>query len=282
MEFKDLKYKYDYANVVMKIVYITVAVFIFTFLIKTFAFLLGGGDNFIINWFALSPDFNEFIFKPWTIITYGFLHSGILHILFNMLVLYYVGNLFLNFFNKQQFLTYYFSGILIGGIIFMLSYNFLPALKTGNSVLVGASAGVTAILVGLATYIPNYALQFQFIGRVPLKYLAIFFVALDVIQIPDGNAGGHLAHLGGALIGFLLTNNMNKGEDLTKMFSSMFQPKKQKPLKTVYKKKTAYSAKRQTSDHQRKIDAILDKISKSGYNALSKEEKDFLFKAGKN
>jgi membrane associated rhomboid family serine protease len=282
MEFKDLKYKYDYASVVMKIIYITGAVFIITFLLNTLAFLFQGGDNFVISWFALSPDVNELLYKPWTLITYGFLHSGILHILFNLLVLYYVGNIFLNFFSKEQFLTYYFSGIITGGVIFMLSYNYLPALSTGNSVLVGASAGVTAILVGLAAYIPNYALHFQFIGRVPLKYLAIFFVALDVIQIPGGNAGGHLAHLGGALIGFLLTNNMNKGEDLIKMFRNLFKPKKQKPLKTVYKKKTAYSAKRQTTEHQRRIDAILDKISKSGYDALSKEEKDFLFKAGKN
>jgi len=175
-----------------------------------------------------------------------------------------------------------FTPFILVAIIFMLSYNYLPGLGTGNSVLVGASAGVTAILVGLATYIPNYALHFQFIGRVPLKYLAIFFVALDVIQIPDGNAGGHLAHLGGALIGFLLTKNMNKGEDLIKMFSNLFKPKKQKPFKTVYKKKTAYSAKRQTTEHQRRVDTILEKISKSGYEALSKEEKDFLFKAGKN
>ncbi len=282
MDFKDLKYKYEYANIVIKIIYITVVVFIITYLLNTLAFLFQGGDNFVINWFALSPDFNELLYKPWTIITYGFLHSGILHILFNLLVLYYVGNIFMNFFSKEQFLTYYFSGIFVGGIIFMLSYNYLPGLGTGNSVLVGASAGVTAILVGLATYIPNYALHFQFIGRVPLKYLAIFFVALDVIQIPDGNAGGHLAHLGGALIGFLLTNNLNKGEDMIKIFSNLFKPKKPKPFKTVHKKKTAYYAKRQTTEHQRRVDSILEKISKSGYEALSKEEKDFLFKAGKN
>ncbi len=282
MNFNDLKYKYNYANVVMKIIYITGAVFILTFLLKTLTFLFLGSGNLILEWFALSPDFGEFIYKPWTIITYGFLHSGFLHILFNLLVLYYVGNLFLSFFTKEQFLYYYFSGIIFGGVIFMLSYNYLPALSTGKSILVGASAGVTAILVGLATYIPNYALNFQFIGRVPLKYVAIIFVALDLIQIPDGNAGGHLAHLGGALIGFLLTHNLNKGESAIQFFKNLFKPKKQKPLKTVFKKKKTYNSKRPTSEQQRRIDAILDKISKSGYNALSKEEKDFLFKAGKN
>ncbi len=266
----------------MKIIYITVAVFIFTYLINTLSFLFSNSENFVINWFALSPYFNEFITKPWSIITYGFLHDGFFHILFNLMILYYFGNLFLDFFNKKQFLVYYFLGIIFGGIIYMLSYNYLPELQSHKSILVGASAGVTAILVGLATRIPNYTMRFQFIGNVKLKIIAIILIAFDVIQIPTGNAGGHLAHLGGALIGFLLTNNFNEGIDIADWFNNLFKPKQKKPLKTVYKnKRTNYKKSNQKDDHQRRIDTILDKISKSGYDTLSKEEKDFLFKAGK-
>ncbi|MEN8186600.1 MAG: rhomboid family intramembrane serine protease [Bacteroidota bacterium] len=236
-----------------------------------------------MNWFALSPHFDQLITKPWSIITYGFLHDGFIHIFFNLLILYYFGNLFLSFFNKNQFLVYYFFGIVFGGIIFILSYNYLPALQTQKSILVGASAGVTAILVGLATRIPNYAMRFQFIGNVKLKIIAIVIIVFDLVQIPTGNAGGHLAHLGGALIGFLLTNNFNEGLDIADWFKQLFKPKKKKPLKTVYKNKNtaSYTTRNQKDEEQRRIDAILDKISKSGYDTLSKEEKDFLFKAGK-
>ena len=282
-QFQDIKLKFDNASVVLKIIYITAAVFIFTFLINSISFLFKSEGNFMIEWFGLSPHFNQFITKPWTIISYGFLHEGFFHILFNLLILYYFGNLFLNFFNEKQLLTYYFFGIIFGGIVFMLSYNYLPALQTKKAVLVGASAGVTAVLVGIATRIPNYILRFQFIGNVKLKIIAIIIVVLDVIQIPSGNAGGHLAHLGGALTGFLLTNSFNSGTDFINWTEQLFKPKKQKPFKTVYKnKKTANPKVRKTDEQQRKIDSILDKISKSGYEALSKEDKDFLFKIRKN
>ncbi len=283
IQFQDIKSKYENANVVMKIIFITSAVFILTFIINTSSFLFKSEGNFMIEWFALSPYFDHYITKPWTIISYGFLHEGIFHILFNLLILYYFGNLFLNFFNEKQFLTYYFLGIIFGGIVFILSYNYIPALQTERAILIGASAGVTAILIGIATHIPNYVMRFQFIGNVKLKVIAIIIVVLDIIQIPDGNAGGHLAHLGGALIGFLLTNNFNNGTDFINWISNLFKRKKKKPLKTVYKnKKNVNSNVRQTDDQQRKIDAILDKISKSGYEALSKDDKDFLFKIGKN
>ncbi len=282
-QFQDIKLKYDNSNVIMKIIYITAAVFIFTFLMNSISFLFQSEGNFIIEWFALSPHFNQFIIKPWTIISYGFLHEGFFHILFNLMILYYFGNLFLNFFNEKQLLTYYFFGIFFGGIIFMLSYNYLPALQTKRAVLIGASAGVTAVLIGVATHIPNYTLRFQFVGNVKLKTIAIIIVVLDVIQIPSGNAGGHLAHLGGALTGFLLTNNFNRGTDFIKWTEQLLKPKKQKPFKTVYKnKKTVNPKVHQKDDQQRKIDAILDKISKSGYETLSKEDKDFLFKIRKN
>ena len=237
--------------------------------------------SFVFNWFSLPADTGAFFSKPWTLITYGFLHGDFLHILFNCIVLYYFGNLFLNFYSRVQFLIYFFLGVITGGILFILSYNYFPALKNDVSYLVGASAGVTAIVIGLATKIPNYAMHFRFIGSIKLWYIAAAFILLDIIQLPMSNTGGHLAHLGGALIGFLLTSQFDDGKGISTFLSSRSTAKKQKPLKTVYKKTKSNRETQTKSLEQEKIDSILDKISKSGYEALSKEEKEFLFSVGK-
>lgn len=275
--------KFQSGNILEKIIYINIIVFLLTFLFNSLSFLLVNDSNFIINWFALSPHFDAALLKPWTLISYGFLHHGFLHILFNLILLFYVGNIFLDFFSQRQFLTYYLLGIITGGVIYMLSYNYFPALKTQESYLVGASAGVTAILIGISSLIPNYSIRFRFIGNIKLLYIAIAFIALDIIQIPNGNAGGHLAHLGGALVGFLLTTNFNQGKNSIKWYEVFFKPKEKNPLKTVYKQKqTSSSKEKRSGNDQKRIDEILDKISKSGYETLTKEEKDFLFKIGKN
>lgn len=279
---EKIQYRFNSANIVEQIIYVNVAVFLLTFLINSFSFLMNLGDNFIFDWFSLPANFENFISKPWTIITYGFLHGGFLHILFNLIVLFYFGNLFLDFFSKKEFLIYYFSGIIAGGIIFMLSYTYFPALQNDLSFLVGASAGVTSILVGIATKIPSYALHFRFIGAVKLWYIAVGFILLDIVQIPISNTGGHLAHLGGALIGFILTNQFDNSKSKTSLFSNLFTSDKKKPLKTVYKKhKKKTNTTINTEAQQLKIDQILDKISKSGYETLTKDEKEFLFSVGK-
>ena len=281
--YKNLTDKYLVGNIVEKIIFINIVVFILAFLIKTFSFLFEFKGDIIVNWFALKPGFNSLLGKPWTLFSYGFLHSGFFHILFNLLVLYYIGNIFLDFLSKKQFLAYYFLGIVAGGIFYILSYNYLPALQNQETVLVGASAGVTAVLVGIASHIPQYALRFQFIGNIKLLYIALVFVALDIIQIPIGNAGGHIAHLGGALIGFLLTRQLEQGKNIISWIDKLLQSKREKSLKTVYKnKRTAKPSNSNKSESQQvQIDRILDKISKSGYETLSKEEKDFLFNVGK-
>lgn len=281
--YKNLTDKYLIGNIVEKIIFINIAVFILAFLIKTLSFLFEFKGDIIVNWFALMPGFNSLLGKPWTLFSYGFLHSGFFHILFNLLVLYYIGNIFLDFLSKKQFLAYYFLGIIVGGVFYILSYNYLPALQNQETVLVGASAGVTAVLVGIASHIPQYALRFQFIGNIKLLYIALVFVTLDIIQIPIGNAGGHIAHLGGALIGFLLTRQLEQGKNIISWIDNLFQSKREKPLKTVYKnKRTAKPSNSNKSESQQvQIDRILDKISKSGYETLSKEEKDFLFNVGK-
>ena len=278
----DIYHRFMERNVVEKIIIITILIFIFTYLFNTLSFLFNADANLIVEWFSLKPSFELLLYRPWTIITYGFLHIGFFHILFNLMILYYFGTLFLDFFDSKQFLTYYLLGIFSGGLIYMLSYNYLPALQTQQTLLVGASAGVTAIVVGIASYIPNYSLNFRFIGSIKLVYIAIAMVILDVVQIPTGNAGGHLAHLGGALIGFLLTRYMNKGSLIIAIWNGLWSTSKKTPLKTVYKNRKSEVTSTSFNFDQKKIDSILDKISKSGYDTLTKEEKDYLFKAGKN
>ena len=278
----QLKYRYKKASIVEKLIYINVAVFFLGYLFNTVAFLIDSKSNFVFDWFALPAQFDQIIYRPWSIITYAFLHASLWHILSNLLILFYIGNLFLDYFTQKQFINYYFLGALFGGAIFLLSFNLFPALQHSNSVLVGASAAVTSIFVGIVTYMPQYEIKIRFIGFVKLWTLAAVWIGLDLIQIPAGNAGGHIAHLGGALIGFILTTQLQKGNSFLDAINKIFTAKKQKPLRTVYKNKAKTKPVANTQSNQKKIDEILDKISKSGYETLTKEEKAFLFKSGKS
>ena len=280
--FSNLYQNFTSRNIVEKIIAINIVLFVLTYLFNTLSFLFNIDQNLIVEWFSLQPDFEMLLYRPWTIVSYGFLHIGFFHIVFNLLFLFYFGNLFLDFFNARQFMVYYLLGIVAGGLIYMLAYNYLPALKTQQTVLVGASAGVTAIVIGISSHIPQYSLHFRFIGKIKLLYIAIGMVVLDLVQIPAGNAGGHLAHLGGALLGFLMTSYFGQGTHLISWLEQLFTPKDKTPLKTVYRNKKETPQRKSNKNHdQAKIDSILDKISKSGYNTLSKEEKDFLFNQGK-
>lgn len=279
----NLYHNYLSRSIVEKIIIINVVIFILTYLYNTLSFLFQIDGNFIVNWFSLQPDFELLLYRPWTLVSYGFLHVGFFHILFNMLVLYYFGNLFLDFFNAKQFLVYLILGIMAGGLVYMISYNYLPGLKTRESLLLGASAGVMAVVIGISSHIPQYSIRFRFIGDVKLLYIAVFLVVLDIVQIPTGNAGGHLAHLGGSLLGLTMTKYADHGLSLISWMEQLMSKKEKKPLKTVYKstKKKTYQTRETKSEVQSKIDSILDKISKSGYDTLTKEEKDYLFNAGK-
>ena len=281
---ENLKYRFKNAGIVEQLIYVNLAVFLLVFITNTFGFLFQSNNNLLVEWFSLPANFDDFLSKPWTIITYGFLHTSFLHILLNLIALFYIGHLFKQYFTSKQLLNFYLLGTLFGGIIFIASYNFFPALQriADNSVLLGASAGISAIFIGIATYIPNYELKFPLIGFVKLWVLACIWIAIDVIQIPASNAGGHLAHIGGALFGFLyVVRASNKELEILKPLKKFFK-KKEKPLKTVYKsnKKTSKNTFKK-SENQKEIDLILDKISKSGYDTLTKSEKDFLFKEGK-
>jgi len=270
----DIKHAYYKANVVEKIIYINVFLFLITVLFT----------KFIIEWFALPSSINSFLVKPWTLITYAFLHERLFHILSNLLVLYYIGNLFLNFYTKKQFLNFYFLGIIVGAFTFLINYYLTE--KSGSP-LGGASAAVSTIFVAIATKTPRYAIRLRFIGSVELWVLAAIWVVLSILQLANVDNGGAIAHLGGAVFGFIYSKQLEQGNDIGKwfessinFFSNLFKHKNRN-LKTVYKSKKGVSKNDISKTKQRKIDDILDKIGKSGYENLTQEEKDFLFRAGK-
>ena len=278
----NLKDRFQKGNIVEKLIYINIAVFVLAALINVLQSLYKSHTNWFVYWFSLDDDYISIITKPWSIITYGFLHADFLHILSNLIILYFIGNLFIQYFTQKQLLQFYILGTLFGGILFIFSQNYFPLFEGKSSYLVGASAGILAIFAGIATYMPNYQLKIRFIGFVKLWYLAAFWIGLDIIGLIGNNSGGHFAHLGGALFGFVYVNKVsNKEINYIKEISSFFKSKKSS-LKTVHKstKKKTNSVKN-TDITQQQIDAILDKISKSGYDTLTKSEKDFLFRQGK-
>ena len=279
-----LRYQFARLSIAEKLIAVNVLVFLLDGLSKA---LLGYSFS---PWFQLPKDFLEFIGQPWSLVTYSFFHAGFSHIFWNMLVLYFASRIFLNLFDAQRFINVFFLGAILGGIVFLLSYNVFPTLLNTNTALIGASAGVNAVLIFVCTYIPNQEVRVVFFN-IKLWYIGAALVIKDLVLIGMGqNIGGGMAHLGGAFLGYIYARQLFKGDDLgagvTKFrngISNLFKPREKKsPLKTVYKKQAATSkAEYDRQAHQRKIDDILDKISKSGYESLSKEEKDFLFKAGK-
>ena len=282
---QQLKYKFSQFNVVEKIIVINVACFAIPLVLNTFLFLFKVPSNSLTAWVELSSKPTTFLSRPWTFITYGFFHSGFFHLFWNMILLYFSGRTLVNLFPKEKFMSIYFLGIFCGAVLFVVSYWLFPVFEGTQPALIGASAGVMAVLIFVCTYMPDLEVSFFFFLRLKLKYLGIALVVLDLLQIPSNNAGGHIAHLGGAILGFFYAHQLKKGIDIGapfknflsfNFFSAEFKAKKRKPKNSSKSNKSTYS-----QEEQAKIDAILDKISKSGYDRLSKEEKRFLFQAGK-
>ena len=281
---QDIKDKLSRLNVFEKIIVVNFVVFVLTSITLRFS---GFGSG--LEWLSLSKSASQLISRPWTLITYGFTHYSFSHLFFNMLVLYFFGRSFSNLFKAVVCLKIYLLGILSGGLAFVIIYNFFPSgiLNTVGP-LVGASAGVRAIIMFLCVYLPNKEVRF-FTFQFPLKYIGIVLVVLDLPGFFSNNSGGTVAHFGGYLLGYFYARQYQKGIDvgafidkITAYFSSS-----KSNLKTVYKKKNSSSFAGKNKEefdrftHQKQIDLILDKISKSGYESLSQVEKDFLFRAGK-
>lgn len=282
----DLKLQYKIGGISLRLIYWNIACFLIS-LVFFYQYSAGGFDY--PNWLALSSDPNIFLFKPWTFLTYAFFHSSFLHLLFNMMVLNFASQLFLTFFTQKQYLGLYILGAVFAGITFALSYYFLNI----SAPIVGASAAIMAILVAATTYQPLMDVRLLLIGNVKLWHITGVILILDLMQLRLDNTGGHISHLAGAFFGFAYIKLLQSGTDLSiiisktlDFFANLFKKSPTTPFKKVhknYQKPTEKVTSRiVTKDKtQQQIDEILDKISQSGYDCLTKEEKEFLFKAGK-
>ena len=290
MTFKEqFNIRIQQLNSAEKLILINVVCFVLPMLIKTVLFLFNISSTNFFNWFELSASWIDLSTKPWSIITYSFLHSGFFHLFWNMYLLFFSSKLFLNLFPSNTFFNVYFLGVVVGGITFILSYTFFPVFQNSSPVMIGASAGVMAVFIFMSTYSPDLEIRL-ILFNVKLRYLGIAFLLLDIVQIPYGNAGGHLAHLGGAILGFYYVKQLKNGKDIGKPFKNFIDKiinifRKKPKMRTVYKREKSQKTNKIASDageKQKRIDRILDKISISGYESLTQAEKDFLFKVGKS
>jgi membrane associated rhomboid family serine protease len=282
----DLKLQYKIGGVANRLIYWNVGAYLMSLI---FFYHFQEGYFVFPTWISVSSNLLEVLYFPYTVLTYAFLHSGFWHLFFNMMVLNFSSRLFLTFFTQKQFLGLYIVSAIFAGVVFSLSYLLLHL----NSNLVGASAAVMAILVATTTYQPLMEVRLLLVGNVKLWHLTAVILILDSMQMMIENTGGHIAHLAGALFGFIYIKLLVNGTDLSTMvtwvidfFVTLFQPKKKTPFKRVHvnpkKPVTKSQSKIVVKDKtQQQIDEILDKISQSGYDSLTADEKEFLFKAGK-
>lgn len=283
---EDIKVQYKIGGIANKMIYWNVGLYLLS-IIFFYQFKLGVFDY--PNWLAVSSDPSVLITRPWTLLTYAFFHFGFMHLFFNMMVLNFSSRLFLTFFTQKQYLGLYFLSAIFASITFVLSFYLLE--KT--SLMVGASAAIMALLVATTTYQPLMEIRLMLIGTVKLWHITAVLLILDFMQIQLDNTGGHIAHLSGALFGFIYIKLLQNGTDLSKIvtnvinfFSSIFDKKEKTPFKKVHVTHQKMAPKRESKivmkdKTQQQIDEILDKISQSGYDSLTKEEKEFLFQSGK-
>ncbi|MGC6428801.1 MAG: rhomboid family intramembrane serine protease [Flavobacteriales bacterium] len=285
---EEIRLSYRNGDLLAKLIYINVFSFLAYKILIAIFFLLSIDNISVVNWIAISHQKTVFLQKPWTFITFMFFHESFFHLLFNLLGLYFGGKILVKYMTSKQLVSTYFLGGLTGALFYILSYNYLPAFDPDQkSIAYGASASVLAIIVAISTYVPSYQITLTFLGRIKLKYIAIAFILLDINFIPESNTGGHLAHLGGALFGFYFASRLKKGKDITKGFNNLLDSianyfKQEPKLKTVHRRaKSDQQWNEKVNKEQKNINLILDKISKSGYESLTKSEKETLFKASK-
>lgn len=298
----DLKREFQQGNIITRLIFANVAVFLLlNFLQLVFTVFVGQPEwsTLVNRQFMLPADPGKFITRPWTLITHMFAHKGLFHILFNMLWLYWMGKILAEYLGQRKLLPIYLLGGIAGGLFYMLLFNVLPyfAPSLPSAEALGASAGVMAIVVATATLLPDFRIHLLFLGAVKLKWIAVVAVVLDVLGVGGGNAGGSIAHLGGAGMGYLFIRQLQAGSDwskginqlldtITGWFSRTKGPRihytNTKKAKSTNKRYKRRPPQHQDPDKQQRLDEILDKISRSGYDGLTKEEKDFLFHFSKD
>lgn len=302
----DLRDTFRRGNITLQLVFINVAVFFVCTLAQVLAVLCNGSLGGLLEWFELPASTMRLLMQPWSLFSYMFLHADVLHLLFNMLWLYWFGQIFLLFFSARHLRGLYVLGGVCGGLLYWLAYNVFPyfAPMRDFSFMVGASASVLGIVAATAYRQPNYPIRLMLFGVVRLKYLALIVIGSDLLFITSANAGGHIAHLGGALAGLWFASSLSKGSDVTRwlnamidglgsLFGRLFDAKRHKPRMKAKaggaqsnwsaaagrRKDYDFNARRKAQNDE--IDRILDKLKKSGYDSLSSDEKKTLFDASK-
>lgn len=289
---KDLQLQYRLGGLSQKLIFWNVGLFAVPFLVNMICQYILKIDFNLFWWISVSSSPYDLIYKPWSLVSYAFFHSGFFHIFFNMLVLNFASRLFLTYFSQRQLFSLYILSAMFAAIVYIVCYYIFPSLRQFQTTMVGASGAVMAIFIATATYVPLMEVRLMFLGNVKLWHIAFAYIIIDLIQLPLENTGGHIAHLAGAFFGFIFIKQLANGKDIGEWFSrildsaSNFSVKKSKaPLKRVYKNNNQSrpseplksTSKTKT---QQQIDDILDKIGKSGYDSLTDAEKQFLFKSG--
>jgi membrane associated rhomboid family serine protease len=283
---QDIRDTMSHGNMVMKLIIVNFLVFIVTALLE--AFLPSTYHSHILPWIALPGDLTVFITRPWTLVTHMFVHGGIWHIAWNMIMLYWFGNITGDLLNDKRVLPIYFFGGLAGGLLYMASYQVLPYV---GSMAIGASAAVLSVVFAAVLTAPEYRMHLLLLGEVRIKYIGLAILFLDLIgtSATADNSGGHIAHLGGSLFGLLFVYLLRKGTDLGSVFYKS-EPRKaatgRARLRVAHKSesilKKQSEANEKTTDISKKVDQILEKIKKEGYDSLSDSEKEILYKASKS
>lgn len=291
--FQEIFHFFIRGSILSRLIGINLAIFLFANFFRVLFFLLNEPiiTDLMINWLGVSSNIIVVLHRPWTLFSYMFFHIDFLHILFNMIVLYVGGRLFSDFIGTSRLVPTYLFGGLAGAIFYIASFNIFPVFRdvVAFSVAIGASASVLSIFVAIAVYMPNYRLPLLLLGSIRLKYIALFFVIIDIISIDQGNPGGHLAHLGGAAWGYLYAVFLKSGKDPARALGLWLDA-----IGNIFSRKprlrVEYHRERPATDEEyndqravdrQKMDTILDKISRSGYDSLTREEKSFLFNMGR-
>ena len=299
----EFKKFFSKSTVLKKLIIINVAVFILINIVNLVFWLFQitnhpmglPGVSYLAYYLAVPSSIEALLLRPWSLITYMFLHEDFFHILFNMIVLYFGGRIFMEYLSDRKLLSTYILGGLTGAFFYIAAFNLFPVFSQSldYSVALGASASVLAVLIAVSTYVPEYSVVLFLFGRVKLKYLALIIILIDLLSIMGGNSGGHIAHLGGAFWGFIYVYMMKQGKDLTlnfrrmnfrKFFKFFTKPKKDPTFRSNFDagrplSDEEYNARKNVN--QERIDKILEKISRSGYSSLSREEKEMLFQSSK-
>lgn len=286
--FSEIKDSFRHGNSLTRLIYINVGVFLLLHILLVFIYLLTSGKDLmpVLEWLAVPADPASLLQKPWTLFTYMFLHKDLFHILFNILWLYWFGKVFLSYFDSRKLLNVYILGGLSGGLLYFALYNLVPVLKeqASGSMAMGASAAVMAVVIAIASYVPEHRIYVVFAGEVKIIWIALISFILSSVVDFSVNTGGKIAHIGGALFGYLFILQYKKGKDMSHFLNNLInhagQIFKRKPKMRVTHKRTSddheYNAIKK--EKQKQLDFILDKISRSGYDSLTKEEKETLFK----